>query len=47
MNQNAVRHIRKVIAGGILVVGGLLYLLLPVIAYRWQQLPFPGFFNDP
>ena len=47
MNQNSVRQIRKVIAGGILLVGGLLYLLLPVIANRWQQLPFPGFFIDP
>ncbi len=47
MNQRSVRQIRKVVAGGILLVGGLLYLLLPIIANRWQQLPFPGFFIDP
>ena len=47
MNQNTVRQIRKGLVGAILLVGGLMYLLLPIIANRWQQLPFPGFFIDP
>jgi signal transduction histidine kinase len=33
--------------GTALLIGGFIYLLLPVLAVRWAQLPFPGFFLDP
>ncbi|MCI0398845.1 MAG: GAF domain-containing protein [Chloroflexi bacterium] len=47
MSQERFSQIRKWIGAAVLLVGSLLYLLLPVIAMRWAELPFPGFFLDP
>lgn len=47
MTDERVSRVRVTVVGTLLLVGGFLYLLLPVLAVRWAQLPFPGFFLDP
>jgi signal transduction histidine kinase len=40
-------HFRVGLVGLLLMVGSILYILLPFTALRWAQTPFLGFFVDP
>ena len=40
-------QLRVGIVGFLLLVGGIIYILLPFSAMRWAQSPFPGLFIDP
>jgi signal transduction histidine kinase len=47
LTDERVSRVRAGVVGTVLFIGGFLYLVLPVLAVRWAQLPFPGFFLDP
>ena len=47
MTAERVSQLRVGLVGLLLLVGGIIYLLLPFSALRWAQSPFLGFFIDP
>lgn len=47
MSDIAIGRIRIGVVLGLLVVAGVVLLLLPFVALRWNSTPFPGFFIDP
>ena len=47
MTAERVSQLRVGLVGLLLLVGGIIYILLPFSALRWAQSPFLGFFIDP
>ncbi|MCB8978147.1 MAG: GAF domain-containing protein [Ardenticatenaceae bacterium] len=47
MTAERYSHFRVGLVGLLLLVGSILYILLPFTALRWAQTPFLGFFVDP
>ena len=47
MTAERVSQLRVGLVGLLLLVGGIIYVLLPFSALRWAQSPFLGFFIDP
>ncbi len=47
VTDKRISQIRIGIVSAVLLVSGIIYLILPVTAVRWAQLPFAGFLMDP
>ncbi len=47
MTEKRFTRIRIGVVFFILIITGIIYLLLPVLAVNWMRTPFPGFFLDP